>query len=104
MITPAYAADASAGGAIFEVLFPLVMVFAIIYFMIIRPQQRRQKSHTEMISAVQRGDKVVTQGGLVGKVAKVNDDEVEIDVNDTRLTVIKTMLVSVDKKDAPKKD
>lgn len=102
MITPAYAAEASAGAAIFEVLFPLVMVFAIIYFMIIRPQQRRQKAHAEMINAVKRGDKVVTQGGLVGKVAKVSDDEIEIDVNDTRLTVIKSMLVSVAPKDAPK--
>lgn len=96
---PAYAADAPAGGALFEVLFPLVMVFAIIYFMIIRPQQKRQKAHTAMITAVKRGDNVVTQGGLVGKVAKVHDEEIEVDVNDTRLTVIKTMIASVRSKD-----
>ena len=79
LISPAYAQSASGGGAIFEMLFPLIMVFAIIYFMILRPQARRQKEHTAMIEAVRRNDTVVTQGGLIGKVAKVGDDELEVD-------------------------
>ena len=75
LITPAYAQAASGGNALFELLFPLIMVFAIIYFMILRPQQKRQREHEAMVNAVSRGDTVITQGGLVGKVAKVGDDE-----------------------------
>ena len=82
LISPAYAQSAAAGGSLFELLFPLVMVFAIIYFMILRPQQKRQREHTTMIEALRRGDTVVTQGGLVGKVAKVTDDEIDVDIND----------------------
>lgn len=96
LITPSYAADAApASAALFELLFPLVLVFGIIYFLIIRPQQKRQRTHAAMIDAVKRGDTVVTQGGLVGKVVKVAEEELEINVNETRLTVIKTMIVSV---------
>ena len=61
LISPAYAQSAAAGGSLFELLFPLVMVFAIIYFMILRPQQKRQREHTTMIEALRRGDTVVTQ-------------------------------------------
>ena len=70
LITPAYAQAASGGNALFELLFPLLMVFAIIYFMILRPQSRRQKEHAAMIAAVKRNDTVVTQGGLIGKWRK----------------------------------
>ncbi|MGB1463622.1 MAG: preprotein translocase subunit YajC, partial [Parvibaculales bacterium] len=65
LITPAYAQAASGGNALFELLFPLIMVFAIIYFMILRPQQKRQREHEAMVNAVSRGDTVITQGGLV---------------------------------------
>ena len=74
LITPAYAQSTAAGGSLFELLFPLVMVVAIIYFMILRPQQKRQREHVSMVEALRRGDTVSTQGGLVGTVAKVADD------------------------------
>lgn len=96
LISPAYAQSASGGSAIFELLFPLVMVFAIIYFMILRPQQKRQREHQALIDGVGRGDTIITQGGLVGKVAKVGDDEMEVDFGEnTRISVVKSMIVGV---------
>jgi len=96
LITPAYAQAASGGNALFELLFPLIMVFAIIYFMILRPQQKRQREHEAMVNAVSRGDTVITQGGLVGKVAKVGDDELEVDfAENARIKVVKSMILSV---------
>ncbi len=96
IITPAYAQAASGGNALFELLFPLIMVFAIIYFMILRPQQKRQREHEAMVNAVSRGDTVITQGGLVGKVAKIGDDELEVDfAENARIKVVKSMIISV---------
>jgi preprotein translocase subunit YajC len=96
LISPAYAQSASGGSALFELLFPLVMVFAIIYFMILRPQQKRQREHQAMIDAVGRGDTIITQGGLVGKVAKVGDEEFEVDfAENARISVVKSMIVGV---------
>ena len=96
IITPAYAQAASGGNALFELLFPLIMVFAIIYFMILRPQQKRQREHEAMVNAVSRGDTVITQGGLVGKVAKIGDDELEVDFAEyARIKVVKSMIISV---------
>lgn len=104
LISPAYAQAASGGGALFEMLFPLIMVFAIIYFMILRPQSRRQKEHAAMIDAIRRGDTVVTQGGLVGKVAKVGDEELDVDFGENaRISVVKTMIISVRGKGEPAK-
>ena len=106
LISPAYAQSVSGGSGIVEMLFPLVLVFAIVYFMILRPQQKRQRAHREMLAAVRRNDVVVTQGGLVGKVAKVGDEELEITIaTNTRVSVVKSMIVSVrSKDDAPKKN
>ena len=64
-------------------LVPLVLLFGIFYFLLIRPQQQRAKAHQQMVQAVKRGDTVVTAGGLVGKVAKVKDDgEVIVEIAD----------------------
>jgi len=105
-ITSAYAQSAAGGGSLLDLIFPLVMVFAIMYFMILRPQQKRQKEHKAMLEAVRRGDTVVTQGGLIGKVAKVDGDELEVDLGkDMRVSVVKSMIISVRSKSEPvKKD
>ena len=58
---------------------PLILIFAIMYFLLIRPQQKKMKEHQKMVAALRRGDQVVTQGGIIGKVAKVKDNN-EIDV------------------------
>ena len=95
--TSAYAQSATTGGGDFvQLLLPLVVVFAIIYFMIIRPQQKRQREHRMMLDALRRGDEVVTQGGLIGKIVKVHDEHIDIDIADnTRVSVIKTMIVTI---------
>ena len=105
-ITSAYAQSAAGGGSLLDMIFPLVMVFAIMYFMILRPQQKRQKEHKAMLEAVRRGDTVVTQGGLIGRVAKVGEDELEVDLGkDMRVSVVKSMIISVRSKSEPvKKD
>ncbi|MCA1749840.1 MAG: preprotein translocase subunit YajC [Parasphingopyxis sp.] len=79
--TPVLAGATSGGAGSFLInIMPLVLIFVIFWFLLIRPQQKRMKEHREMISAVKRGDRVVTGGGLLGKVTKVTDDEVEVDL------------------------
>lgn len=108
LITPAYAQTAAPTGSAFDLtmLLPLVAMFAIMYFLIIRPQQQRMKSHKEMIANVRRGDTVVTSGGLIGKVSRVVDDnEVQVELADNvRVRVVKGMLAEVRSKGEPAKD
>jgi preprotein translocase subunit YajC len=82
-----------------EVLFqimPLILIFFVFYFLIIRPQQNKVKEHAAMVNAVKKGDEVVTQGGLIGKVSKVSDDEVTIDFGDNvNIRAVKTTLAHV---------
>ncbi len=80
--TPVLAAAAPSGGAASFIiqLVPLILIFVIFWFLLIRPQQKRMKEHRDMIAAVKKGDRVVTGGGLLGKVTKVTDDEVEVDL------------------------
>ena len=82
-----------------EVLFqimPLVLIFFVFYFLIIRPQQNKVKEHAAMVAAVKKGDEVVTQGGLIGKVSKVSDEEVTIDFGDNvNIRAVKTTLAHV---------
>jgi preprotein translocase subunit YajC len=78
-------------------LVPLVLLFGIFYFLIIRPQQQRAKAHQAMVAAVKRGDTVVTAGGLIGKVSKVKDDgEVVVEIADNvQVRVLKSTLTEV---------
>jgi preprotein translocase subunit YajC len=82
--TPAFAqaaGGASAGaGSFFVQMVPLLLIFVIFWFLLIRPQQQRAKAHRAMIDAVKKGDSVVTGGGLMGKVTKVDGDTVEIEI------------------------
>ncbi len=83
-ISPAYAqaAGAASGGStafLFQ-MAPLVLIFGIFYFLMIRPQQTAMKAHKAKIAAVKKGDSVVTGGGLVGKVTRVDDEQVEIEI------------------------
>ena len=82
-LTPAFAqtAGASGAGSAFASFLPLVLIFAIMYFLLIRPQQKKMKDLKAMVDGLRRGDQVLTQGGIIGKVTKVGDDgvlEVEI--------------------------
>ncbi|MBU3031373.1 preprotein translocase subunit YajC [Paracoccus marinaquae] len=80
-VTPAYAQAAGSGGtAAFAQFIPLILIFAIMYFLMIRPQQKRVKQHRAMVEALKKGDQIVTQGGILGKVTSVRDDEVEVEI------------------------
>ncbi|WP_323005647.1 preprotein translocase subunit YajC [Pseudorhodobacter sp.] len=101
--TPAFAQ--TAGGAMGTVtsLAPLILIFAIMYFLLIRPQQKKLKEHKAMVEALRRGDQVLTQGGIIGKVLKVADDgviEVEI-AEGVKVKVLKHTIAQVMSKTEP---
>jgi preprotein translocase subunit YajC len=108
LITPAFAQGAPAGGSsdIFLQLVPFVLIFIIMWFLIIRPQQRRVKQHQEMLKSIRRGDNVVTSGGILGKVTKVQDDATDIEVEiaeGVRVKVARSMIAEVRTKSEPVK-
>jgi len=109
-ISPAFAQGGSlfGGGSdnMLVSLLPFVLIFVIMYFLILRPQQKRQKQHADMVKNVRRGDTVITSGGLVGKVTKVIDDEkVEVEVaSDVRVVQMRSMLADVRAKGEPVKE
>ena len=89
-------ASSDGGAAFFMNVFPLLLIFVIFYFLLIRPQQRRMKQHQAMIAAVKVRDTIVTTGGLIGKVTKVDDAEVEVELApNVRVRVVKGMLSEV---------
>lgn len=79
-VTPAYAQTGAGGPDIFVSILPFILIFVVMYFLIIRPQRTQMKKRAEMLAAVRRGDTVITGGGLIGKVTKASDDELEIDL------------------------
>ena len=85
---------------------PLILIIVIMYFLILRPQQRRMKQHQEMVKALRRGDTVVTNGGLVGKVTKVVDDNhIEIEISDgVRVRHLRASVSEVRAKSEPVKN
>ena len=87
-------------------IWMMIMVVGVMYFLILRPQQQRLKQHREMVKALRRGDSVVTNGGLVGKVTKVvDDDQVEVEISDgVRVRQMRLMISEVRAKGEPVKD
>ena len=85
---------------------PLILIFVIMYFLLIRPQQRKVKTHRAMVENLRRGDQVVTQGGLIGKVSKVkDDDEVEVELAaNIKVRVVKSTIAQVVSKTEPAND
>jgi preprotein translocase subunit YajC len=99
--SPAYAQSGAAAApdgftAMVVQFAPLLLIFVIFYFLLIRPQSRRVKEHRDMIAAVKRNDVAVTSGGLIGKVTKVEEGEIELEIaSGTRVRVVKSMLSEV---------
>ena len=98
--SPAFAQTAGAssqsGTAMFVQFFPLLMIFVIFYLLMIRPQQKRMKDHRATIDAVKKGDTVVTGGGLIGKITRVDEGEVEIELGtNMRVKALKSTLSEV---------
>ena len=107
-ISTAYAqAAAGAPGGGMESLMslaPLVLIFVVFYFLLIRPQQKKLKEHKSMLDALRRGDKVVTGGGIVGTIVKVADDEATVEIAETvRVRVLRSTITSVLAKTEPAK-
>ena len=103
-VTPAYAQAAAGGGDVFtSLVIPMVLIFGIMYFLLIRPQQKKLKEHQSMVEALRRGDQVVTAGGIVGKVTKVREDsEIEIEIaSGVNVRVIKQTITQVRSKTEP---
>jgi len=111
LITPAYAQGSLFGlsgdsGGMITSLLPLILIVVIMYFLVLRPQQQRVKQHQSMVKALRRGDTVVTNGGLVGKVTKVvDDDQIEFEISDgVRVRQMRQMISGVRAKGEPAKE
>ena len=108
LISPAYAQGSPFGGStdMLTSLLPFVLIFVIMYFLILRPQQKKVKEHAELVKNIRRGDTVVTSGGLVGKVTKVvDDDQIEFEISDgVRVRQMRQMISGVRAKGEPAKE
>jgi preprotein translocase subunit YajC len=108
LISPAFAQASSpfGGDNLLVSLLPFILIFVIMYFLILRPQQRRAKAHQEMVKNVRRGDTVITSGGLIGKVTKViDDDQIEVELaDDVRVRQVRSMVADVRAKGEPVKE
>ncbi|MBJ7253718.1 MAG: preprotein translocase subunit YajC [Sphingomonadaceae bacterium] len=95
------AASGAGGSAFFVQLFPLLLIFVVFYLFLIRPQQKRAKAHEAKIAGVQKNDDVVTAGGLMGKVTKVADDHVEVEIApNVRVKAVKSTIANVQSRNA----
>ena len=102
LFPPAYAQSAGGGDPITAFL-PFVLIFVVFYFLLIRPQQKRAKEHRNMVANLRRGDRVVTAGGIVGKVQKAPDEgEVTVEIaENVRVEVVRETITQVMSKSAP---
>ena len=87
----------------FAQFVPLILIFAIMYFLLIRPQQRKLKDHKKMVESLRRGDMIVTQGGLIGKVTKVKEEnELEVELSEgVKVRVVQSTVAQVLSKTEP---
>lgn len=107
-VTPAYAQAAGGGDAagFASSMIPLILIFVIFYFLLIRPQQKRAKEHKNMVENLRRGDQVVTGGGILGKVTKVKEgEEIEVEIAEgTRVKLYRSTITAVLSKSEPAKE
>ncbi len=103
LISPAYAQAAEDGGAGMIQLLPLVLIFVVFYFLLIRPQQRKAKAHRSMADGLKRGYRVVTGGGLIGTVSKVlSDNELQVEIAEgVRVKVMRHTIQEIVSKSQP---
>jgi preprotein translocase subunit YajC len=108
-ITEAFAQTASGGTSSVSTTLiqfaPILLIFVIMYFLLLRPQQQKQRQHREMVANLRRGDTVVTSGGLIGKVAKVDENEVQVELAEcVRVKVVRGMVAEVRARSEPVKE
>ncbi len=101
-VSPAYAQGAGGFGGM-ESLLPLVLIFVVFYFLLIRPQQKKAKAHREMLGALRRGDRIVTGGGLIGQIIRVvSENELIVEIaKDIKVRVMRSMVSDVIAKTEP---
>jgi preprotein translocase subunit YajC len=107
LISTAYAQETGSGGGgdFFVQIMPLLLIFVVFYFLLIRPQQKKAKAHREMIGGLQRGDKVITGGGLFATVAKVEDNLLVLEIADgVRVKAARNTITEISSKPVPRKD
>lgn len=99
LVSPAYAQTAGASpGSGLEAILPLILIFVVFYFLLIRPQQKKMKQHKAALAAIRKGDTIVTGGGIMGKVTKVADDNPEVQVEiapDVKVKVQRDLISAV---------
>ena len=99
MFNFAYAQSAQHEPSMLASFVPLILIFLIFYFLLIRPQQKRQKEHKLLLDAIQRGDEILTSGGIVGKVTKVDGEKLNVDISsNVNVVVIRSTVADVLKK------
>lgn len=103
LVSSAFAQTAAPGGGDFiTTMLPLVLIFVVFYFLLIRPQQKRMKDHKAKIAAVRTGDRVVTGGGILGKVVKIDGEELVVEIADNvRVRVVRGTVTDVVSKTEP---
>ena len=103
IVSPAFAQTGGGGLGGFTSLIPLILIFVIMYFLLIRPQQKKVKEHRAMVGALRRGDRVVTQGGIMGRISRVkDDDEIEVEIAEgIRVRVVRSTIAQVVSKSEP---
>lgn len=97
-ISPAYAQGVGGGGGdALGAFLPIILIFVIFYFLLIRPQQKKMKQHREMLGMVKRGDRVLTGGGIIGTVTRVKeDDEITVEIaDDVKVNVLRSTISDV---------
>ena len=96
IISPAFAQAAPGGGADGLMSFlPIILMFVVLYFLMIRPQMKKAKEHRTMLEALQKGDEVVTAGGIVGRITKISDQYVTVEVAPNTEVVVQRSAVQV---------
>ena len=103
-VSPAYAQSAGGFGSGFGSLVPLLLIVLIMYFLIIRPQMQQAKTHKKMIEDLRKGDQIITQGGLIGKISKIKDEELEVEISpDVKVRVVRSTIKGLVAKTEPLK-
>ena len=81
MFNPAYAQSASQQPSMLASFIPLILIFLVFYFLLIRPQQKKQKEHKKLLESIKRGDEILTSGGIVGKVIKAEEEKLTVEIS-----------------------
>jgi preprotein translocase subunit YajC len=98
LISPAYAQDAAGGMAMAMQVAPLLLIFGVFYFLLIRPQQKKQKEHRALLAGIKRGDRVLTAGGIIAQVTRVKEgvDEIEVEIApNVRVSVLRATITDI---------